>query len=180
MSDIKHCTVKSVGRNTRTYKQFIHQFAVIRPYATQSNGSHPSSWSWLSLSHYIYQPLRGPCAEKADFFPQKLDSMSDPTIPPSTLFLPFPSLCLSAVKGNNRAPNRRSFINAGCGKEKQKDAKKRKSSSVWLRIQLRCKNAQKCSACTAHIQCTQSLHSHSSTCTHSAQSQKQVARLPLQ
>lgn len=57
MSDIKHCTVKSVGRNTRTYMQFIHQFAVIRPKTTQSNGSHPSSSSWLSLSHYIYQPL---------------------------------------------------------------------------------------------------------------------------
>lgn len=84
MSDIKHCTVKSVGRNTRTYKQFIHQFAVIRP---QSNGSNPSSWSWLFLSHYIYQPLRAPCAEKADFFPQKLDSSClTPPSPPPTLF----------------------------------------------------------------------------------------------
>lgn len=89
--------------------QFIHPFLhpVIHSFMqsfTQSDNTYPPSYSWFCLNSYFYHLLCTPYAEKADFFPQKLDSSC--LTPPSPLYSPpsISSFCLSAVKGNNQAP----------------------------------------------------------------------------
>lgn len=91
-----------------TFMKFIHWFshffhALIHSFI-HSNNSHPPSYAQLCLTSYFYHLLCRPNAEKADFFPQKLDSSCLTRPSPSILLPPFPSFCLSAVKGNNQAP----------------------------------------------------------------------------
>lgn len=92
-----------------------------------SSNSHLSCRSRQRLTRYIYHCHGGPCAEKVDFFPQKLNSSRlTPTATPTSLLLPFPSFRLSAVKGNNQTPNIHHSSHSAAETEKKSE------KFIWL------------------------------------------------
>lgn len=101
-TDVWHKVQYSKSVYGKTYIYFIQYIdSFIQPFCLMQFS--PSSFSWLFESLYL-STSHGPYAEKADFFPQKLDSSCLTPPSPSTLLPPFPSFCLSAVKGNSQAP----------------------------------------------------------------------------